>query len=109
MKSLDTISNIVPDYEPNWEASIALPEPYRDGLFVAVFTDASHSQFVCYGQIIGREANELVDDYRYDIQICQSKSIIDSWGWAMMPASPEAMRMGWVAIEGGFPEFARKS
>ena len=74
-----------------------------------VFDDSAHGIFVAYGVVLASEWNPWVGDHHYDIQVCQSKTQIKAWGFHFEVATPEVMRMGFVKIDGGFPEFARQS
>jgi hypothetical protein len=109
-KALDSIASIIPDNEADWERVLdTLPDPLRNGLHVAVFDDIAHGIFVCYAVILGSERNVWTGDYSYDVQVCQSKQRRSVWGFHLEQATPETMRLGFVKVEGGFPEFARKS
>jgi hypothetical protein len=98
-KALDAVTGFTPecvgDYMPDMHA-------LRNGLHVVVFDDSAHGVFVCYGVIIASEWNAFVGDYNYEVQVCHSNRTINSWGWHMEMATPDALRMSFVKIEGGF-------
>jgi hypothetical protein len=97
--ALDSVGNA--DYRPP-------PKPLRDGLHVSVFADGAHAVFVCYGVIIESEWNAWTGDYVYEMQVCHSQQTIRGYGQHIVPATPEEMRLGFVKVEGGFPELATK-